>query len=405
MKRYVIQAKRILALCCIVFTTAMVFTPNTTASAKTLQELQNERDALAKKTKEAKAALENAKQQQLSLQQEIDAFDQVVAAASEEYNKSVEDLEDVSNRLEQSEADLAAATEEKEKQFDVFGERIKFFYENGSTGYLDVIFEATSISDMLARIQYVEDIMEYDNKILSNLKEAENTIKVKTAEIAEEKAEVEELVEENKQKKQELDEAMNEKKAKLLQYQNDEAKYQEMIANDEKASQQVESLINQALAEASRSSSSSDSSGYVYTGGKLNWPVPAKAASSSSLSSGFINRNNPVSGRRELHPGYDIPAPYGSNIVAAESGTVIYSGWMSGYGNTIMIDHGGGLVTLYGHNSSLVVSKGQSVSRGQTIAKCGSTGNSTGNHCHFEVRVNGKAVSPASYLGVPNVNY
>ncbi len=399
MKRYVIQAKRMLAACCIMLTAAMVFTPSTTAKAKTLQQLQNERDALAKKTKEAKAALENAKQQQLTLQQEIDAFDQVLAAASEEYDKSLEDLNDVSGRLEQSEAELEKATEEKEKQFGVFGDRIKFFYENGTTGYLDVIFESKSISDMLARIQYVEDIMEYDNEILSNLKEAENTIKVKTAEIAEEKAEVEELVKENEQKKQELDEIMAEKKEKLIQYQNDEAMYEEMIANDEKASRQVEALINQAL------SSSSYSSSYVYTGGQLNWPVPAKAASSSSLSSGFINRNNPISGRRELHTGYDIPAPYGSNIVAAEAGTVIYSGWMNGYGNTIMIDHGGGLVTLYGHNSSLVASKGQSVTRGQVVAKCGSTGNSTGNHCHFEVRVNGKAVSPEPYLGVGNVSY
>ena len=399
MKRYVIQAKRMLAVCCIMLTAVMVFTPNTTATAKTLQQLQDERDALAQKTKDAKAALENAKQQQLTLQQEIDAFDQVLSAASEEYDKSLEDLNDVSGRLEQSEAELEKATEEKEKQFDVFGDRIKFFYENGTTGYLDVIFESKSISDMLARIQYVEDIMEYDNEILSNLKEAENTIKVKTAEIAEEKAEVEELVKENEQKKQELDEIMAEKKEKLIQYQNDEAMYEEMIANDEKASRQVEALINQAL------SASSYSSSYVYTGGQLNWPVPAKAASSSSLSSGFINRNNPISGRRELHTGYDIPAPYGSNIVAAEAGTVIYSGWMNGYGNTIMIDHGGGLVTLYGHNSSLVVSKGQSVTRGQVIAKCGSTGNSTGNHCHFEVRVNGKAVSPEPYLGVGNVSY
>ena len=161
MKRYVIQAKRMLAVCCIMLTAAMVFTPNTTATAKTLQQLQDERDALAQKTKDAKAALENAKQQQLTLQQEIDAFDQVLSAASEEYDKSLEDLNDVSGRLEQSEAELEKATEEKEKQFDVFGDRIKFFYENGTTGYLDVIFESKSISDMLARIQYVEDIMEY----------------------------------------------------------------------------------------------------------------------------------------------------------------------------------------------------------------------------------------------------
>ena len=382
--------------------------------AKTLKQLKSERQSLSQKTQQAKNALAAAQKQKAGMQQEIDALDKVVAAASEELNKSREDLEDVSNRLEESQAALEKATAEREQQFEVFGERIKFFYEKGDTGYLDIVLESKSISDMLARMQYVEDIMQYDNKLLDNLKEAEQTIKVKTAEIAEEKAEVEELVKENEAKQQELNKALDEKKAKLQAYESDEKKYQEMIASNEKASQNVERLINQAAAEAAKSAKSSKSSsggskgssggGTVYTGGKLNWPVPAKAASSSSLSSGFVNRVSPITGRREHHTGYDIPAPYGSAIVAAESGTVIYSGWMSGYGNTIMISHGGGLVTLYGHNSSLVVSKGQTVSRGQTVAKCGSTGWSTGNHCHFEVRVNGGAVSPASYLGVANIS-
>lgn len=415
MKKFVLQAKRILAAVCIVFMSAAVFTPSSVVvEAKTLKQLKSERQSLSQKTQQAKNALAAAQKQKAGMQQEIDALDKVVAAASEELNKSREDLEDVSNRLEESQAALEKATAEREQQFEVFGERIKFFYEKGDTGYLDIVLESKSISDMLARMQYVEDIMQYDNKLLDNLKEAEQTIKVKTAEIAEEKAEVEELVKENEAKQQELNKALDEKKAKLQAYESDEKKYQEMIASNEKASQNVERLINQAAAEAAKSAKSSKSSsggskgssggGTVYTGGKLNWPVPAKAASSSSLSSGFVNRISPISGRREHHTGYDIPAPYGSAIVAAESGTVIYSGWMSGYGNTIMISHGGGLVTLYGHNSSLVVSKGQTVSRGQTVAKCGSTGWSTGNHCHFEVRVNGGAVSPASYLGVANIS-
>lgn len=415
MKKFVLQAKRILAAACIVFMSAAVFTPSSVVvEAKTLKQLKSERQSLSQKTQQAKNALAAAQKQKAGMQQEIDALDKVVAAASEELNKSREDLEDVSNRLEESQAALEKATAEREQQFEVFGERIKFFYEKGDTGYLDIVLESKSISDMLARMQYVEDIMQYDNKLLDNLKEAEQTIKVKTAEIAEEKAEVEELVKENEAKQQELNKALDEKKAKLQAYESDEKKYQEMIASNEKASQNVERLINQAAAEAAKSAKSSKSSsggskgssggGTVYTGGKLNWPVPAKAASSSSLSSGFVNRVSPITGRREHHTGYDIPAPYGSAIVAAESGTVIYSGWMSGYGNTIMISHGGGLVTLYGHNSSLVVSKGQTVSRGQTVAKCGSTGWSTGNHCHFEVRVNGGAVSPASYLGVANIS-
>lgn len=415
MKKFVLQAKKILAAACIVFMSAAVFTPSSVVvEAKTLKQLKSERQSLSQKTQQAKNALAAAQKQKAGMQQEIDALDKVVAAASEELNKSREDLEDVSNRLEESQAALEKATAEREQQFEVFGERIKFFYEKGDTGYLDIVLESKSISDMLARMQYVEDIMQYDNKLLDNLKEAEQTIKVKTAEIAEEKAEVEELVKENEAKQQELNKALDEKKAKLQAYESDEKKYQEMIASNEKASKNVERLINQAAAEAAKSAKSSKSSsggskgssggGTVYTGGKLNWPVPAKAASSSSLSSGFVNRVSPITGRREHHTGYDIPAPYGSAIVAAESGTVIYSGWMSGYGNTIMISHGGGLVTLYGHNSSLVVSKGQTVSRGQTVAKCGSTGWSTGNHCHFEVRVNGGAVSPASYLGVANIS-
>lgn len=415
MKKFVLQAKKILAAACIVFMSAAVFTPSSVVvEAKTLKQLKSERQSLSQKTQQAKNALAAAQKQKAGMQQEIDALDKVVAAASEELNKSREDLEDVSNRLEESQAALEKATAEREQQFEVFGERIKFFYEKGDTGYLDIVLESKSISDMLARMQYVEDIMQYDNKLLDNLKEAEQTIKVKTAEIAEEKAEVEELVKENEAKQQELNKALDEKKAKLQAYESDEKKYQEMIASNEKASKNVERLINQAAAEAAKSAKSSKSSsggskgssggGTVYTGGKLNWPVPAKAASSSSLSSGFVNRVSPITGRREHHTGYDIPAPYGSAIVAAESGTVIYSGWMSGYGNTIMISHGGGLVTLYGHNSSLVVSKGQTVSRGQTVAKCGSTGWSTGNHCHFEVRVNGSAVSPASYLGVANIS-
>ena len=158
--------------------------------------------------------------------------------------------------------------------------------------------------------------------------------------------------------------------------------------------------INQLLAEQSSSKSS-----FVYTGGQLNWPVPSRAPSSSSLSSGYVTRDRPIGNGSEFHTGYDIPASYGSAVVAAEAGTVIYAGWMSGYGNTVMINHGGGLVTLYGHNSSLTFSKGDTVTRGQQVAKIGSTGNSTGNHCHFEVRVNGSHTSPEPYLGVPNIGY
>ena len=126
----------------------------------------------------------------------------------------------------------------------------------------------------------------------------------------------------------------------------------------------------------------------------MQWPVPGRYM----LSDVYRARYNPVNGRREFHSGIDIPTPTGSSIVAADGGVVIRASWMNGYGYTVIIDHGNGITTLYGHNSRLVVSAGQRVSRGDVIARAGSTGNSTGPHCHFEVRINGSAVNPAPYV-------
>ena len=179
MKKNTVFIKRVLAVCCAFFITSSVFAPNTVEAAKTLSELRAERDALAKKTEEAKKALENAKAQQLSVMEELDALDKVVAAASEELNRSKEDLEEVTTRLNESQAQLDEATAKREAEFEIFGERLRFFYENGDTGYLDVILESKSVSDMLARMQYVEDIMEYDHNLLESLKESERIIKVK----------------------------------------------------------------------------------------------------------------------------------------------------------------------------------------------------------------------------------
>ena len=374
--------------------------PYKAEAAKTLSQLQDERNALAKETKEAKAQLEELKNKQLSVQEELDAVDKLLVAAQDEVNKAQTDLADVTARLENSQAELEKATDAKESQLEVFGERLRFFYEQGDVGYLDIIFEAESFSDLLIRMQYVQDIMAYDNNLLESLKENEKIINEKTLQIAEEQETAQALLDLQEQKKNEIEATRQEKETLMASYMQDEEKYQQIVEMNEEASREVERLI----AQATRSSSSSGST-YVYTGGQLNWPVPSRAASPSSLSSGFVYRKRPIGSGYESHTGYDIPAGYGADIVAAEAGTVIYSGWMNGYGYTIMINHGGGLVTLYGHNSSLVVSKGQSVSRGQVIAKCGSTGNSTGNHCHFEVRVNGSAVSPESYLGVANIAY
>ena len=379
---------------------AVTSLPHIEAEAKTLTELQNERDQLSKQTKEAQQKVKEAQQKQADVEAEITAMDDVINAAQKELDSAQADLDDVTARLEASQKALEEANIKREQQFVTFSGRMRFFYENSRLSYLDILLQSEGFSDMLRRLQYIDDIMSYDQNLLTELTATQNEIKTRTEEIKVEKEQSEYLLGVAQEKMDSLDAIVAEKRRLVESYAQDEAKYNQLISSNEKASQEAQAMINKLLAESSSSKST-----YVYTGGQLNWPVPSRAASSSSLSSGYVSRNRPIGSGSEFHTGYDIPASYGSAVVAAEAGTVIYAGWMSGYGNTIMINHGNGLVTLYGHNSSLTVSKGDTVSRGQQVAKIGSTGNSTGNHCHFEVRVNGSHTNPEPYLGVPNIGY
>ena len=379
---------------------AVTSLPHIEAEAKTLTELQNERAQLSKQTKEAQQKLKEAQQKQANVEAEITAMDDVINAAQKELDSAQADLDDVTARLEASQKALEEANIKREQQFVTFSGRMRFFYENSRLSYLDILLQSEGFSDMLRRLQYIDDIMSYDQNLLTELTATQNEIKTRTEEIKVEKEQSEYLLGVAQEKMDSLDAIVAEKRRLVESYAQDEAKYNQLISSNEKASQEAQAMINKILAEQTPPTTS-----YVYTGGQLNWPVPSRAASSSSLSSGYVSRNRPIGRGSEFHTGYDIPASYGSAVVAAEAGTVIYAGWMSGYGNTIMINHGNGLVTLYGHNSSLTVSKGDTVSRGQQVAKIGSTGNSTGNHCHFEVRINGSHTNPEPYLGVPNIGY
>ena len=157
--------------------------------------------------------------------------------------------------------------------------------------------------------------------------------------------------------------------------------YNELMATSERITDMIRNLENGGtISSASRGS------------GSFVWPIYGE------ITSPFGWRTHPIFGTQKFHSGLDIAADYGDPIVAANSGTVIYADWMGGYGNAVMIDHGGGLVTLYGHNSSLAVYNGQQVAKGQTIAYAGSTGYSTGPHCHFEVRIHGEVTDPMDYL-------
>lgn len=377
--------------------------PINSTSGNTIANLEQQRASLAAKTAAAKKEIEALASKQASVLEEIDAMDKVLVSLEAELSNAQSDLKTITSNLEQAEIDLDDAIDAKENQVDVLGSRLRFIQKKGSTGYFDILVEAESFGDFFLRMQYINDIMTFDRDLLIRLEEIEREIEQAKEDIEIALVAQTEIVVIEKQKVTEMNSLIGEKQSLIASYQRDEAKYEEVIKANEAADQSIIDLIK---AETLKSAASSEPATVYYTGsGSLGWPVPSKAASSSSLSSGYVNRTNPVTGSYESHKGYDIPASYGSNIVAAEAGKIIHSGWMNGYGNTIVIDHGGGLTTLYAHNSSLTVSKGDVVTRGQTVAKCGSTGMSTGNHLHFSVLVNGAYQNPESYLGVGNVGY
>ncbi|WP_458406777.1 murein hydrolase activator EnvC family protein [Anaerotignum sp.] len=359
--------------------------PAHTTKAASYSELQAKRESLAKSTNNAKKEIEKLKGKKVSLEDEMATLDKGLQSMQDEYDAAKADLDFLAVRLNEAQAELDEASAQREAQFDLLSDRMKFLQEKGSTGYLEILLDSESFSDLFLRMQYVNDIMSYDKEILDELQEIQNTIQAKTDEIAENHAEQQAVVDIQKEKLDEMDAVVAQKKALWASYESDLAKYEKLV----KANEANDAAILRQM-------NASSSPARVYTGnGKFTWPVPA----SSRISSEYGYRTSPISGKREFHNGLDIPAPYGSAIVATEAGTVTYAAWMNGYGYTIIIDHGSGITSLYGHNSSLVVKKGQKVSRGQTIAKCGSTGWSTGNHCHFTISKGGSAVNPHNYVG------
>jgi len=366
----------------------MVLVP-TIAEAKTVSQLENEKKQIEQKKKSAQSELNEAKEKEQDIASQIVLLDQKVNAAQTVLDQLKAKLDEIKKKLQATEKELEEATEKKEKQLDDFSGRIKYIHEHGSIGYLQVVLESDSFNDFLIRMQYINDIMDYDKTLLDELKKNQTIITLKTEEIKTERASREKLTATQKQKTDELRVQVGEKQTLAEQYRKDAAKYEQEIATFQRASSEVERLIQQS------SYATNSTSSAPYTGGVFSWPVPGY----SRISSGYGYRGRPIGSGSEFHTGFDIPGGYGTNIVAAASGTVITARYVNGYGYTVMIDHGGGLVSLYGHNSSLVVSAGQKVGKGQTIAKCGSTGNSTGNHCHFEVRKNGQHTNPGAYLG------
>lgn len=354
------------------------------ASATSISDLQNQTKTLDSNLKEAQEALKETKEEKITVAEELHALDATLSRLEDEIELINSKLEDAKTRIEKTEQELEQAQEDREKYYEVLKQRIKYMHENGKIGYFQVLLNSKSLMDLLNRMEYIRDIMEYDQTVVGRMKDNEVSIEQKKEQIELEKKEIELLVKQQTSKKHSLEQSKTEKASYLVKLNADEKKVLEQIKEWEEASKQIQKKIVE-LQQASKRK---------YSGGKLEWPVP----NYYTISSPYGTRNSPISGRQEFHTGIDIPAPTGRNVLAGEVGTVLHAGNINGYGYTVIIDHGSGVSTLYAHNSKLLVKQGQEVKRGQVIALIGSTGYSTGPHSHFEVRVNGNHTNPMSYV-------
>ncbi|MCR5675153.1 MAG: peptidoglycan DD-metalloendopeptidase family protein [Lachnospiraceae bacterium] len=361
-----------------------------------IAQQKKERDALKSNMtdlEKVKAQLQKSKNDLDAYVKELDDNLADIEAKIEELTRQITQKEEDIRRTEE---ELAEATAVQEAQYEAMKQRIRFMYEKGDTYYLALLFEADSYSDMLNRAEYIEKISAYDRKKLDEyianteyvalveetLKEEKETLEAANEEVKAEQDSVQALLAEKNEQINSVSAEIGDKEQKIAAYKESIERENAEIAALEKAV----AADKAALAEANRR---------VYNGGVFAWPCPKY----TRISDNYGMRVHPTLGVNMMHNGVDMAAPYGTAIVAAYDGKVVAADYSSSMGNYIMIDHGSGLYTLYMHCSSLSVSRGKEVSKGQVIAAVGSTGRSTGNHLHFGVRLNGNYVSPWNYLG------
>ena len=346
-----------------------------------LDSLEEEKAAVQERIADLTAQANDVQATRDALQQEIDLTKEEIATVEAYIERLQEQIDVKTTELEAAEK----ALEEKE---ELFAQTVRTTYEQGEISYLEVLLNSSSFSDLLTRLEIVSAIMEDNQKVVDEYTAAKEDIEQKRDDLQDTQDEQKNYQENLNYKVDDLA-ACEAQQAALQESQEvykaeSEAEYDRIESEMQDVSNQIAELSRQAAA-----------NGSVPMGdGTLIWPTP----SCTTTNSAYGYRVHPIYGTVKFHAGEDIPAGYGAEILAAASGTVVTAGWVSGYGNYTVIDHGGGLMTAYGHQSSFAVSVGDVVTQGQVIGYVGSTGNSTGPHLHFEVYVNGATVDPKSYF-------
>lgn len=341
------------------------------------QQVQQQMQAQQQKTAEAQQKVDSVSEQLRKVQTELDR-------AQGDYKSVQSKLSATEEQIKKNMVILAATEKKLAERSLILNNRIRDIYQNGQLSYLDVLLGSNDFSDFTTRAEILKRIINKDLELILKVKAERELVLQTKAELDRDRASIlvlkqtidekKKIIESSKKERQRvLDAAVSERNAS-------EQAYQELA----QTSQRIEQMIR------SRQSSQQGPSGST---GSMVWPTAV-----TEITSPFGWRTHPVFGSQRFHSGIDIGADYGDTVGAADGGVVIFSDWMGGYGKAVIVEHGNGISTLYGHNSELLVSEGQRVRKGEPISRVGSTGYSTGPHLHFEVREGGSPVNPMGYL-------
>lgn len=353
--------------------------------SNTATDLQTQRSELQNQLNEANGQLENVQSNLSENLQQVEKLDSRIETAEKELAEQESKITELKESISQLETELNTITEKYDKQVELFKQRMVAIYIAGDTQYLDVLLNSSSLSDFISSYYIISQLTQIDEELINNLETKKKSMDLSMQKLENEKKELATIVENQTRTTRTLQNTKQMRENFIAKLSDEEKNLQEKI---DEINQQYDIVNQQILALAQQGIDT------AYIGGELEWPVPGY----TRITSKFAMRVHPITGQYKLHTGVDIGAPEGANFVAANDGIVVKAELNAAYGNMVIIDHGGGISTLYAHGSAILVEVGQSVKRGDSILKVGSTGYSTGPHAHFEVRINGVATDPLPYI-------
>lgn len=377
--------KKILSIIMII---VMCSSINLYTLASSLSDLQNQKNQAENNKTQKEDELKEVTAEKNEMLSEINELSTQIEESQKELDKLNAEIKELEASIKQAETELAQAQERQEKQQKALEQRILAQYKAGSMTYWDILLNPESPLKFISNLHMFNKIAKYDKELIESIETEKQTIQAKKEELDTKKAKVKTAKANAEKENVKLKNSKIQKNSKVAKLSEQEKAIQAQIDQYDKEMRDLVNQINQAQ-------NANGSSGTGSYNGIMAWPVP----SSKTITSYYGYRIHPIYHVNKLHTGIDIGgAAYGAPFVAADDGTVILARYYGGYGNCVIIDHGGGISTLYGHGSAIYVKEGQKVKRGQNVLAIGSSGVSTGKHAHFEVRVNGNPVDPLPYI-------